>query len=202
MAAVILRSRFMLIHTRRARVLLLLGLLGFVWPFCTSMHARAEEDSAAATERRFKAAFIYKFAAFVTWPENPVPSATAPLVVGIAGADDIADELQVATEGRAVNGRPFVIRSVKLAKSLNGIHVLFVGESEAPRLAQWMHALDARPVLVITEFPGALEQGSVINFTTEEQRVRFDISLVFAERYRLRIDSRLLDVARHVYRAR
>jgi hypothetical protein len=190
----------MLAAARGVRVLALLALLvGWAGLACPTP-AKADEDGAAAMERRFKAAFIYKFAAYVTWPAGAFASPTAPLVVAIAGADDIARELQAATDGRAVGGRPFVIRPVKAGRPLDGVHVLFVGESEAPRLAQWVHAVNAHPVLVITDFPGALQQGSVINFTTEERHVRFDISLASAERYGLRIDSRLLDVAQHVQR--
>jgi hypothetical protein len=50
-------------------------------------------------------------------------------------------------------------------------------------------------VLLVTEWPGALEQGSMINFLLSDGRVRFEVALDKADAGRLRISSRLLAVA-------
>jgi hypothetical protein len=57
------------------------------------------------------------------------------------------------------------------------------------------------PVLTVTESEGALAQGSIINFTLDEQRVRFEVSLYAAELSRIRLNSRLLAVAQRVSRS-
>jgi len=53
-------------------------------------------------------------------------------------------------------------------------------------------------MLIVTETPGALAQGGVVNFVVEDGRVRFDISLDAAERRGLKLSSRLITVARNV----
>jgi len=51
----------------------------------------------------------------------------------------------------------------------------------------------------VTEVDGALSQGSVINFTLVDRRVRFEISLEAAEKHNLKLSSRLLAVAQQVF---
>jgi hypothetical protein len=50
----------------------------------------------------------------------------------------------------------------------------------------------------VTETEDGLARGSMINFITVEDKVRFDVALPPAERGQLRISSRLLAVARKV----
>jgi hypothetical protein len=56
-------------------------------------------------------------------------------------------------------------------------------------------AAGARAVLVVTESERGLPPGSVINFRLADERIRFDISLVAAERAGLKISSQLLALA-------
>jgi len=58
--------------------------------------------------------------------------------------------------------------------------------------------LEPDAMLIVTESPGALERGSIVNFAVDEGRVRFDLSLEAAERRGLRLSSRLITVARQV----
>jgi hypothetical protein len=53
-------------------------------------------------------------------------------------------------------------------------------------------------MLVVTDAPGALRDGSMINFQVVDQRVRFEISLAAAERAGLELSSRLLAAAMSV----
>jgi hypothetical protein len=57
-----------------------------------------------------------------------------------------------------------------------------------------------KPVLIVSEAPGALEQGSMINFVLAERRVKFEIGLERAEYAGLSVSSRLLAVAVRVHK--
>jgi hypothetical protein len=149
---------------------------------------------------RVEAAFLYKFAAYVEWPQGVFSAPASPIVIGVAGADDIARELEHAVVGRQVAGRPLRI------KRLDGdglprdcCHILFVGrELESGRARELLSATSGRPVLTVTEAASEQPRESVINFLQGEERVRFDISREAAERNGLRLGSRLLSVARQV----
>jgi hypothetical protein len=83
-------------------------------------------------------------------------------------------------------------------ESLARLHTLFIGQSDAPRLAEMLAAARGQALLTVTESDNAISHGSMINFVAEDQRVRFDIAPASAERSQLKISSRLLAVARRV----
>lgn len=151
---------------------------------------------AQPSEREVKAAFLFKFPSFVEWPQEALGA--GPIVIGVAGADDVAAQLQQMAGGRTVQGRPVLVRRVGKGESLAGLHVLFFGRGQAARLAELERQAPPQPLLVVCEWEGALQQGAVVNFLRSEGRVRFEVSLEGAERRSLRISSRMLAVAQNV----
>jgi hypothetical protein len=155
-------------------------------------------DDAETLERRVKAAFVYKFLSFVEWPASSFVQTDGPIVVGVAGSDDLASELSALVAGRVANERAVSVRRVREPVEVSGLHALFIGRSEARRLASFARAAQQSNVLLISESPGALAQGSMINFVIVEGRVRFEVALDAVERANLRLSSRLLAVAHSV----
>jgi hypothetical protein len=157
------------------------------------------QSGQSLTEVQVKAAFVYKFGAFVEWPATAFSSPGAPLAIGVLGADDLAEELERVVAGRKVHDRAVAVRRLQRGESFAGLHVLFVGGSEGPRLAQILERARGQPVLVVTDAPhGPPPPGSMINFVPENDRVRFDVALAPAEEGLLKISARLLAVARKV----
>ncbi|HTE16043.1 MAG TPA: YfiR family protein, partial [Burkholderiales bacterium] len=109
-----------------------------------------------------------------------------------------ASELEQMLSGRTVDDRTVTVKRIKPADSLTGVNILFVSKNEAAYLAQLVQSVHTRPILIVTESPGALRQGSVINFTVDEKRVRFEVSLEAAGKSGLKLSSRLLAVAQQV----
>jgi ABC-type amino acid transport substrate-binding protein len=153
-------------------------------------------DEAAATE--IKAAFLYKFGGFVEWPPAAFAAADSAYVIGVLEDDALADQLGRISAGRTVQERPVRIRRLRRGESLSGVHTLFVGQSATSGLAEILARARGQPLLVVTDSQSELPAGSVINFVTADDRVRFDVSLAQAEQGRLRISARLLTVARKV----
>jgi hypothetical protein len=160
----------------------------------TASAALAQRD---ATEAGVKAAFLYKFANYIEWPANAFASPAAPLVIGVAGSDEVAAELERIAPGRNVNGHPIAVKRVREGESPRGVHVLFIGrESGSP--ATLLRAARESSTLAVTETERGLEMGSAINFVTAGDRVAFEVSLEAAEKTGHRISSRMLAVARRV----
>lgn len=149
------------------------------------------------SERGIKAAFVSKFIGYVEFP-GQAGLASAPLVIGVVGADDIAAELARIVGPRGVNGRAVSVRTMAPGDRLDAVDVLFVGLGESDRAERLLRQAAAEGILTITEFDRALRQGSVINFRIVDERVRFEISLAAAEKARLKLSSRLLSVAYYV----
>ncbi len=159
--------------------------------------ARAQDD-ATSLERRVKAAYIFKFAGYVEWPEGAFSQPDTPVTIAVFGDAEMAAELVQSTAGRAVDGRPVRIKRTRDPEATADAHMLFVGRAEIARLPQLAKHVRAKPVLILTDAPGALNQGSMINFMLVQQRVKFEISLEEAERRGLKLSSRLLAVAHNV----
>jgi hypothetical protein len=159
------------------------------------------QDDAAALERRVKAAYMFKFASYVEWPEGTFAQPAAPVTFVVFGDDDLAAELTQVTAGRLVDGRPLRIRKTRDSDAIADAHMLFVGRAEIARLPQIVRQTRARSIVILTDAPGTLNQGSMINFMLVEQRVKFEISLEEAERRGLKLSSRLLAVAHNVRKA-
>jgi hypothetical protein len=152
----------------------------------------------AEREVAIKAAFLYKFGDFVEWPAGAFAGPDGAFIIGLIGADPVADELERVVSGRTIQERVVVVRRLRRGEAPGRVHILFVGQSEAARLPEILATARGRPVLIVTETDNALAQGSMINFVPAGEKVRFDVALPPAERDRLKISARLLAVARKV----
>jgi hypothetical protein len=153
-----------------------------------------------ASEQSIKAAYLYKFAGYVEWPPDAQADALEPFIIGVLGSKPIADELTKIAVGRTINDRSISVRQVKADDPFGDLDVLFVSEPDRKRLGALLLPARQLPILTVTDSVGAMSEGSIINFTTENQRVRFEVSLAAAEQSRLKLSSRLLAVAGRVHR--
>ena len=80
--------------------------------------------------------------------------------------------------------------------------ILFISSSERNNLQRILEVLHTAPVLTIGDMDRFAERGGMINLTTEEKRVRFEINVEAAERAGLRPGSQLLRLARIVGESR
>lgn len=159
---------------------------------CAAHAAHAQQ----ATEATVKAAFLYKFAGYVEWPDSALGPVDGPFTIGIIGSEEVAAELDRLVPGRQVLNRRVVVRRLKENESVRGVQLLFVGREASAR--QMLRAAHQQGTLTVTESERGLELGSSINFVSLDDRVGFEVSLDAAERSGLRISSRMLAVARRV----
>ncbi len=90
-----------------------------------SARARAGKQKAAG-EYELKAAFLFNIARFVEWPAGAFANATAPIVMGVAGADPFGGRLDQVLTGQNVNGRPFRVERFPIMAEVRGCHLVFL----------------------------------------------------------------------------
>jgi len=159
--------------------------------------ARAAEPY---TEDAVKAAYLYRFAGYVNWPDDKLGD--APFTIDVIGSPGVARELRRLLPGHLVNSRPAQVREISGIRELGGAQILFVGAGHADILRALMPSANLPPVLVVTDEEGGLSAGAALNFLTIDRNVRFEVSLSTADRWRLKISSELLGVAVRVQGAR
>lgn len=169
--------------------------------FCLKAVGAQSGSEGATLERSVKAAFLVKFLGYVDYPDGIAPGAGEPLVIGVLGADDVAEELRRITTGRSMNGRAVAVRKLHAGDALGKVHLLFIGDDDLPDIEKALAAVRQMPVLTVTEIGRNVRQDSVINFRVVDERVRFEVSLDAAEKNNLKLSSRLLAVAYKVVRS-
>jgi hypothetical protein len=149
-------------------------------------------------EYQVKAAFVLNFARFVEWPASTIKDPNAPLEILVLGSAPIEEALLRTVRGQTVMGRPLSVRAVDGVDQIPACHVLFISRSEERGLDAILGQVRSRCVLTVGEVQGFAQAGGVINFTTEENKVRFEINPDAAEGAGLKISSKLLSLARIV----
>jgi hypothetical protein len=143
-------------------------------------HAQVEEAT-------LKAAFVYNFALYTTWP-TPLRDA-ATLTICVQQASPLAPALH-ALAGKAVQQREVVVKEI----DANGAHVscdVQVAESSAG--ARLWHEPG---VLTVCDCDDGDARGAIVSLVREGARLRFDIDLAAASSAGLSVSSKLLHLAR------
>jgi hypothetical protein len=153
-------------------------------------------SSAQSKEYQVKAAFLYNFAQFVLWPATAFTNASEPFRIGVLGENPFGKALEEMVRGETIQGRPIqIVESSKIEK-LAGCQILFISKSEVARFNEVFSKLDSRPVLTVSEAPGFLQQGGVVNFYRDGPKVRFEINPEAAGKNGLKLGSELLAVGK------
>src|SRR6266851_4455635 len=161
----------------------------------------AGADSPDSSEYLIKAGFIYNFAKLVEWPTTAFPQPDSPIVIGILGNDPFGTTLDRIVADKKISGRVISVKRVKWSKDfkeLKDCNILFISSSEKEHIDSVVEAMKGLPILTIGDAPGFAKRGGIINFTLEDNKVRFEVNVEAAKHADLTISSRLLTLAKIV----
>jgi hypothetical protein len=147
----------------------------------------------AEQESQLKAAYIYNFTKYVTWPVA-IEQASGKLRVCALARNGFADELS-QLDGRAVRSFTIEVRKTDKADALDDCHVLYVSGSGYDKV---LRSIVGKPILTISDNADFVALGGMIGMVTESRRIRFDVNLTAARDAQLQVSSRLLQLARRV----
>jgi hypothetical protein len=153
----------------------------------------AAPASAATPEAEVKAAYLYKLASFVRWPDEGAFGGAFKICV--AGRSDVAGVLAQLVRGQQVAGRPIAIEQLSSAQAdrARDCQVLFVGRG-APAARALLSAARGLPVLTVGDRNNGTRGGGV-DCLRRDGRVRLAIDRGAADDQHLELSSKLLDVA-------
>jgi hypothetical protein len=158
--------------------------------------AAAQEDS--VDEYKLKAAMLFNLTNFVEWPNSAYPDRKAPITLCILGQDPFAISLSSTIPRETDKGRSMVVRHLQSDQETRGCHILYVSLSERRTTAHIFSTLNGSCILTVGEMTQFAARGGIIQFSMEDQHVRFDINLDAAYRAGLKISSKLLALAQIV----
>ena len=149
-------------------------------------------------EYSVKAAFLFHFAQFIEWPPGAFKDAGAPMTYCTVGEDPFRGALEAALNGKIVGARVLRVVHFKQVEEVRECQVVFLGGLGKKTDPEALKALADRPVLTVGEAQEFAQDGGMIGFRLEENKVRFEINLAAAERAGLKISARLLALASKV----
>ena len=173
-------------HVSAAACLATAYFLALLW----SLPARAD---GGGLEYAVKATYLYKLAAFVTWPSSGLP--LDAFVICVVGPSPVGTLLDRAVKGQTVQQRPVVVRRYASVISNPGCQMMYVAGSGVQRVADVLAAVRGAPVLTVTDGQDAAGATGIINFVVMDGRVRFEIDEGAAAENGLVISSKLLSLA-------
>lgn len=156
---------------------------------CSLVHA------APPTEYEVKAAFVHNIAGYVKWPAAARPGGKQRLcILGDTPFTQAAGMLA----GEQVDDWVWEVQHVDSRSTLQECRVLFIAASETGNLRRVLQSINGSAVLTVGDSNGYAEQGIMVNFYSEQNKVRFEINVDAALHAGLKISSQLLKLARIV----
>lgn len=159
--------------------------------FCNPVFSKA--DDILASEYRIKAAFLYNFSRFTSWPDE-VTSQTDDFRLCVLGIDPFGEAID-ALSGKPVHNKTVSIHKLDSMATAGYCHMVFVSVSESGRLDEVLTQLQHESVLTISDIDSFTARGGIIQLKLVNGKIRFDINIDAARRAGLDISSKLLSLA-------
>jgi hypothetical protein len=174
----------------RRRLAALLAALGLI--------AAQPVDAQQANEYLVKAAFIYNFAKFTTWPDSAFADPQAPVTLCIVGKHDFGNAFETV-QGKSVGGRSVIVRYLTTFRNKDQCQVIYVAQSESSRLTRIVTASRTSHALTVSEIDGFADRCGMIRMVRDgADRIGFEINQKAAEEAGLKFSSRLLNLAKRL----
>jgi len=167
----------------------------FLMMLCAALAASPPVLASPTPEYQVKAAFLFNFSQFVSWPPQAFGSTNAPIVIAVLGQDPFGRDLDAIVNGEHVNGHPIVVRRYRDVSEVDGCHILFIDRSESDQLPEIVRSLRGRAILTVSDIEGSAQGGVMIDLATQDNHIRMHVNLAAARASGLTLSSQLLRLA-------
>ena len=158
-----------------------------------SASAFSMADNHQTTEYKLKAAFLYNFSRFVTWPEH-ARQKNGEFNLCILGSDPFR-ELLDPLSGKSVQNSSLNIKRLTTLDQDHGCQIIYISQTGNRNLKHIMSGLKTQAALTVSDIEGFTAYGGIIQFKLVDNKVRFNINTDNASQAGLTISSKLLSLA-------
>lgn len=146
------------------------------------------------TDSQVKAAYLYNFSRFVRWQESSAEGADS-FAICVLGKSPFGNALSSIVAGETIGGKAIVTKNITSTQEAGSCGILFVSTSEEARLKQVMLAVRHSPALTVSDLPGFVNRGGMIEFVNQGGKIRFEVNVAPMKDAGLTVSSELLKVA-------
>ena len=161
----------------------------------------ASPQASQPSEYQLKAAFLFNFAKFIDWPDKSFATPQSPFMLCVIGQDPFGSALDEYL-AKTMNGRTVQVAHFPSAGVPGGVRrcqITFVSASEKLHFRDVVESLKGTSGLLVGDADGFVAAGGMIEFTLEDNHVRFAINPDAALRADLKVSSKLLALAKIVH---
>ena len=170
------------------------GLLLVLAPFMASLPARAADDVAGSDESTVRAAYLYNFAKFTQWPDEP----RARFRLCVLG-DEVFDRAADSLIGKPLRAMQISVRHGVSLQDIPQCDLVFVPAGHDANLARVREAVSGYPILIVAESSDVLPKGALVAMIRSDDHIVFEVDLTAARQLGLQVSAKMLQLARKVY---
>lgn len=138
-----------------------------------------------------QANFIYNFTKFFDWPQT---EKTGDFVIGVFGSRELATALEKVTNGKRNVTQNIVVKYFSKFDQVSKCHVIFVASLKSNKIAS-IHTKTGIHCLIISDSYSAIDNGAIIQFVLESDRLKYEFSKGNALKHGLKFHSKVSEMA-------
>lgn len=152
----------------------------------------------APSEEEVKAAFLYNFTQFITWPDSAYSAPDAPFVIGVYGKNPFDDFLENLVNGEYVGNHPIIVTNISEREDAEKVHMLYVDDQNRMSIKNISIWCEHKSILLVSDADKTFEEGGMIKLVTENKRLRFQVNKSRVQSAGIVMSSKLLRLAQVV----
>lgn len=140
-------------------------------------------------ERAVRAAFVFNLTKYVEWPQK-----TDEIVIGFLGQDQTGEMFKKMLDGKTSDSRVIRVLLSPSDQDLAGCSILYIADpSKNVRTA--LDQVRGKSILTVGDTETFVREGGMIGLVTVGEQIQIQVSLETVQASRLKISSRLLNIA-------
>ncbi|MCC6683318.1 MAG: YfiR family protein [Phycisphaeraceae bacterium] len=189
--------------------------------YSSSAAPGASQEELAARRARLRAVFLLNFARYTTFPEEAFEEDDSPLIITVVGEARLWPYLRALALKEKVNERAIVVQSLPYPEAaaedadeealekarqereafigaLRRSHVVYVPTADAHHAPLVLESVRGADVLTVGGAGDFVEAGGMLEMRRRYERMTFAANLIAIRATRLRVSSKLLQLAEWV----
>lgn len=143
------------------------------------------------TKHEIKAAYVYNFIRFVTWPTEK-----KSLSIGIIGSNKFTETLKYTLTSQKIGFLPLKIQQITDSQDCSSFDVVYIANDTKIDYVKILNQIKGKSILSIAEIDGFCSKNGIINFIEGDNgNYFFEINQQIATEEKIEISSKLLRLA-------
>lgn len=140
------------------------------------------------TNAKYKTIFVYNFTKYIKWPSDYKNGA---FKIGVFGETNLYSELEKMAKTKKVGNQPIEVLKFSDVSDIEKCHILYVSPKKTDQVGTILKKISKTSTLLVTESPGMIDKGAIINFVVENNKLNFELNKKAASKYKLQISTNL-----------